>query len=78
MASEFLNYPEDGLLANFRMMPESFWALVEPLETRGRDDHWHQNSGAGGGGLEASLPANNGRYLSMFLDQQAVHLKGFE
>ena len=36
-----------------------------------------QNSGgAGGGHWEGSLPANSGS--SRFLDQQAVHLKGFE
>jgi hypothetical protein len=43
--TEFLNYPEeDGFLANFRVTPESFWALVELL------DHWHQNSGGDRGG----------------------------
>jgi len=48
--TEFLNYPESGFLVNFRMTPESFWALVELLESRGCDDHWHQNSGGAGGG----------------------------
>lgn len=48
--AEFLNCPEHDFLVNFGMMPESFWALVELLETRGRDDHWHQNSGGAGGG----------------------------
>ena len=32
------------------MMPESFWALVELLESKGSGDYWHQNSvGAAGG-----------------------------
>ena len=29
--TEFLNYPESSFLVKFRMTPESFWALVEPL-----------------------------------------------
>jgi hypothetical protein len=48
--TEFLKYPEDGFLVNFRVTPESFWAPVELLETRGGDDHWHQNSGGDRGG----------------------------
>ena len=48
--AEFLNYPESPFLVNFRMMPESFWALVELLESKGSGDYWHQNSvGAAGG-----------------------------
>ena len=42
--TEFLNYPESGFLVNFRMKPESFWALVEILEQKGGDDYWCQQS----------------------------------
>ncbi|KAN0081008.1 hypothetical protein V8E54_004212 [Elaphomyces granulatus] len=48
--AEFLNYPESPFLVNFRMMPESFWALVELLESKGSGDYWHQNSVAAAGG----------------------------
>ena len=41
---EFLDYPESSFLVNFRMRPESFWALVELLEQRGGDDYWCQQS----------------------------------
>ena len=48
--TEFLNFPEDGFLVNFRMLPERFWALVEMLEARGGGDYWHTHplSAAGG------------------------------
>jgi hypothetical protein len=42
--TEFLNFPESSFLVNFRMMPESFWALVELLELRGDDNYWGQSS----------------------------------
>lgn len=45
---QFLHYPDDGFLVNFRMMPESFWALVGLLEERGGPDYWCQNNDAGG------------------------------
>jgi DDE superfamily endonuclease len=49
--TEFLNFPESSFLVNFRMKPESFWALVELLEQRGGEDYWHQRSvGTVGGG----------------------------
>jgi hypothetical protein len=48
--SEFLNFPESSFLVNFRMKPESFWALIELLELKGGNDYWCQNSGQAGGG----------------------------
>jgi DDE superfamily endonuclease len=47
---EFLRYPESGFLVNFRMKPDSFWALVELLERKGGDNYWCQNSSSAAGG----------------------------
>jgi hypothetical protein len=47
--SEFLNFPESSFLVNFRMKPESSWALIELLELEGGNDYWCQNSGQAGG-----------------------------
>lgn len=48
--TEFLNFPESSFLENFRMKPESFWALVELLGQRGGDDYWCQRSVGPAGG----------------------------
>jgi DDE superfamily endonuclease len=47
---EFLHFPESGFLVNFRMMPQSFWALVELLEQKGDGDYWGQRSAGPLGG----------------------------
>jgi hypothetical protein len=72
--TEFLNYPESGFVVNFRMTPESFWALVELLETRGRDDHWHQNSGGAGPGRPAFQKIAVTFYVYVLGSAGRVHL----